>query len=74
MPTIRVFFESSCRKTRAISSSFQTQSRLTTASVTRGAADSGRTMRRKTRHDEAPSISAASIMLAGIVRKKFVSM
>ena len=31
MPTISVFFESSWRKTRAIRSSFQTQSRLTTA-------------------------------------------
>jgi hypothetical protein len=74
MPTISVFFESSWRKTSAISSSFHTHSRLTTPRVTTGAAERGNTTRRKTRHDEQPSITAASIMLAGIVRKKFVSM
>ena len=74
MPTISVFFESSCRKTRAISSSFHTQRRLITASVASGAPDSGSTISRKTVKEDAPSTVAASIMLGGIVRKKLVSM
>ena len=63
-----------CRNTRAISSSFQTHSMFTTASVISGAPDSGSTTRENTWNDPAPSISAASISAGGRVRKYAVSM
>ena len=73
-PTISVFRLSLGRKIRAIRSSFQTQSPLTTISVTRAGADSGRTMRSSTARWRAPSVIADSISSCGIERKKFTSM
>ena len=65
---------SSCRNTRAISSSFQTHIALTTIRVTNAGPDSGMTMLRRMRRVEAPSILAASKISAGSVRKKLDSM
>ena len=73
IPTISVFLVSLCRNTSAISSSFQAQSRLTTPSVISGGPERGRTTRRNTVHDDAPSTIAASTRLSGIWLKKLAS-
>ena len=72
-PAVSVRALSSCRKTSAISSSFQTHTALTTTIVTIAGADSGTITLHSVRSWPAPSMRAASSRLRGMVAKKFTS-
>ena len=74
IPTINVLLSFVCKNTRARRSSFQAHSKLTTARVARAGPESGKTMLRKVRKEDAPSTFADSMMLSGIDLKKFVSI